>query len=352
MRLLAGLLAGQRFASFLTGSPQLLRRPMARVVEPLRQMGAAVIGRQNGKLAPLALAGCGDKPLAGSCYELPVASAQVKSCLLLAGLYAAGAVRVREPAPARDHSERMLLSMGAELARSGPLITLKPPRELSPLSLAVPGDASSAAFLLVAAAITPGSELTLRGVGTNPTRSGLMETLRDMGAALAVENRRESAGEPVADLRLGQRPLSAVSCGGPELVSMIDEIPILAVAATQARGRTVIWDAGELRVKETDRIAATAAELGKLGADITPTADGLIIVGPTRLRGAPVKSHGDHRLAMALTVAGLAAEGETTIDGTEVTADSFPGFAATLQSLGADLSETGPLRAASWSEVD
>jgi 3-phosphoshikimate 1-carboxyvinyltransferase len=246
----------------------------------------------------------------------------------------------------------MLISMGAELARSGGLITLQPPRELDPLALTVPGDASSAAFLLVAAAITPGSELTLRGVGINPTRSGLLATLRAMGAALFLENQREYAGEPVADLHLRQRPLSAASCGGAEVVSMIDEIPILAVAATQAHGRTVIKDAGELRAKETDRIAVTAAELGKLGADITPTADGLLIVGPTRLRGARVSSRGDHRLAMALTVAGLMAEGETSVEGTEVTADSFPGFARALQRLGADLTETGPAIAATWSDPD
>lgn len=352
MRLLAGLLAGQRFASFLVGSPQLCRRPMERVVRPLRQMGAQLIGRQGGRLAPLALAGCSDRPLRGLHYDLPVASAQVKSCLLLAGLYAEAPVSVREPGPTRDHSERMLRSMGARVESSGQLITVEPATALQPLTLTVPGDASSAAFVLVAAAITPGSEITVRGVGVNPTRSGLVATLQAMGAAISLGNPRESAGEPVADLRLCQRPLSAVSCRGPQVVTMIDEIPILAVAATQAHGRTVIADASELRVKETDRIAATATELAKLGADVTPTQDGLIIIGPTRLRGAPVVSHGDHRLAMALAVAGLVADGETTVDGAEVTADSFPGFAQTLRALGADLTEAGPLLAATWSETD
>lgn len=352
MRLLAGLLAGQRFASFLVGSPQLCRRPMERVVRPLRQMGAQLIGRQGGRLAPLALAGCSDRPLRGLHYDLPVASAQVKSCLLLAGLYAEAPVSVREPGPTRDHSERMLRSMGARVESSGQLITVEPATALQPLTLTVPGDASSAAFVLVAAAITPGSEITVRGVGVNPTRSGLVATLQAMGAAISLLNPRESAGEPVADLRLCQRPLSAVSCRGPQVVTMIDEIPILAVAATQAHGRTVIADASELRVKETDRIAATATELAKLGADVTPTQDGLIIIGPTRLRGAPVASHGDHRLAMALAVAGLVADGETTVDGAEVTADSFPGFAQTLRALGADLTEAGPLLAATWSETD
>lgn len=352
MRLLAGLLAGQRFASFLVGSPQLCRRPMERVVRPLRQMGAQLIGRQGGRLAPLALAGCSDRPLRGLTYELPVPSAQVKSCLLLAGLYADAAVTVDEPAPTRDHSERMLASMGAQLERRGSRVTIAPQPRLQALELQVPGDASSAAFVLVAAALIGGSEITVRGVGINPTRSGLVATLQEMGAAIAYENRRESAGEPVADLRLTQRPLTACDCRGARVVTMIDEIPILAVAATQAQGRTVIADAGELRVKETDRILVTATELRKLGADITPTADGLVIVGPTPLRGAPVKSHGDHRLAMALAVAGLIATGETLIEGTEVTADSFPGFAATLQRLGADLSAAGPAIGATWADTD
>ena len=206
--------------------------------------------------------------------------------------------------------------------------------------------------MLVAAAMIPGSKITVRGVGINPTRSGLLETLRRMGAEISVENPRESAGEPVADLRLRQRPLAAVECRGSTVVTMIDEIPILAVAATQAHGRTVIADASELRVKETDRIAVTAAELRKLGADITPTADGLLIVGPTPLRGATVSSHGDHRLAMALTIAGLVATGETTITGTEVTADSFPSFAETLRTLGASLTAAGPPVAATWSATD
>jgi 3-phosphoshikimate 1-carboxyvinyltransferase len=352
MRLLAGLLAGQRFASFLTGSPQLLRRPMERVVRPLRQMGALVIGREDGRLAPLALAGCRDRPLTAIDYALPVASAQVKSCVLLAGLYADGITCVREPAPTRDHSERMLRSMGAKVVRDGAEIRLTPPRELTPLSLTVPGDASSAAFLLVAAAITPGSALTLRGVGVNPTRCGLLQALQAMGAAITIAHPAEAAGEPLADLHIEQRPLRAVTCGGADLVTLIDEVPILAVAATQAAGRTVIRDAGELRVKETDRIATTAAELRKLGAAVTPTADGLIIDGPCALRGARVHSHGDHRLAMALTIAGLAASGETTIDGTEVTADSFPGFVAALQGLGAAVRETGPALAARWSDAD
>ncbi len=350
MRLLAGLAAGQRFASFLVGSPQLCRRPMERVVRPLRQMGAQLIGRQGGRLAPLALAGCGDRPLGGITYELPVPSAQVKSCLLLAGLYAAAPVTVVEPAPTRDHSERMLASMGAQLERSGNRITIVPQPQLQALELQVPGDASSAAFVLVAAALIAGSEITVRGVGINPTRSGLVETLREMGAAICYDNLRESAGEPVADLRLSQRPLTACDCRGPRVVTLIDEVPILAVAATQAHGRTVIADASELRVKETDRILVTATELRKLGADITPTADGLVIVGPTPLRGAAVKSHGDHRLAMALAVAGLVASEETLIDGTEVTADSFPGFAATLQRLGADLTAAGPVKSATWTD--
>ena len=354
LRLLLGVLAGQSFASFVTGSPQLLRRPMERVVTPLRQLGAQILGRQGGRFAPLALAGSAQAPLHQLEYTLPVASAQVKSCLLLASLYASGEVIVNEPIKTRDHTERMLRSMGAEVQRQQTRIHIakKSGLVLQPLDLRVPGDISSAAFVLVAAAITPGSELTLSDVGVNPTRDGIVQTLREMGMTITLQNQREVAGEPVADLVVKAQPLRAIELAGPRVVTMIDELPVLAVAATQAHGRTHIRDARELRVKETDRIATTVAALRQLGAQIEATDDGFVIDGPTPLQGARVHSQRDHRLAMALTVAGLCATGQTVVTGAEVTADSFPGFAEVLRSLGAQLSASGPVVTASYGTDD
>jgi len=335
IRLLTGLLVGQQFATFLNGTAQIRRRPMGRIVRPLRGMGADIMGRQMGEYAPL---GIRPSRLRGLEYTMPVASAQVKSCLLLAGLYAHGLTIVVEPGPARDHTERMLSAMGAPIAVYGNKITSERPQApLTPLDITVPGDISSAAFLLVAGAITPSSHITITGVGTNPTRTGIVEALLEMGASIAFTNQREEGGEPVADLVVTTSSLRGTTFGGEQIVTMIDELPILAVAATQAEGRTVVRDAHELRVKETDRIATTVSELRKLGAKIEPTADGFIIDGPTPLIGAPVESHDDHRLAMAMTVAGLVARGKTVVHGAEVTADSFPGFEVTFQALGADL---------------
>lgn len=335
IRLLTGLLVGQQFATFLNGTAQIRRRPMGRIVRPLRGMGADIMGRQMSEYAPL---GIRPSRLRGLEYTMPVASAQVKSCLLFAGLYAHGLTVVIEPGPARDHTERMLAAMGAPVAVYGNKITSERPQApLKALDITVPGDISSAAFLLVAGAITPGSRITVTGVGTNPTRTGIVEALQAMGAAITYENEREEGGEPVADLVVTTSNLRGTTFGGEQIVTMIDELPILAVAATQAEGRTVVRDAHELRVKETDRIATTVSELRKLGAKIEPTADGFIIDGPTPLVGAPVESHDDHRLAMAMTVAGLVARGQTEVYGAEVTADSFPGFEVTLQALGADL---------------
>jgi len=335
IRLLTGLLVGQQFASFLNGTAQIRRRPMGRIVRPLRGMSADIMGRQMGEYAPL---GIRPSRLRGLEYTMPVASAQVKSCLLLAGLYAHGLTIVIEPGPARDHTERMLAAMGAPIMVYGNKITSEhPPTPLRPLDITVPGDISSAAFLLVAGAITPNSHITITGVGTNPTRTGIIEGLQAMGASIRFTNPRDEGGEPVADLVVTTSSLCGTTFGGEQIVTMIDELPILAVAATQAEGRTVVRDAHELRVKETDRIATTVSELRKLGAKIEPTADGFIIDGPTPLIGAPVESHDDHRLAMAMTVAGLVARGKTVVHGAEVTADSFPGFEVTLQALGADL---------------
>lgn len=336
IRLLTGLLAGQSFTSFVTGTEQIRGRPMNRVVTPLRQMGAAITGRQNGGYAPLSIS---PSRLRGIEYQMPMASAQVKSCVLLAGLYAPGLTVVHQPGPTRDHTERMLSSMGAPVSASGNAIHSEQPKmPLDPLTITVPGDISSAAFLLVAASIIPNSRVIIAGVGVNPTRIGVVNALLEMGANIELKNERLDAGEPVADLDVTFIGLQAASFGGENIVTMIDELPILAVAATQAQGTTVVRDAGELRVKETDRIATTVSELRKMGAQIDATDDGFIVDGPTTLRGAPVDSHGDHRLAIALTVAGLVADGPTTVYGAEVTADSFPGFETTLQVLGAKLS--------------
>ena len=336
MRLLAGILAGQAFESTLTGDPQLLRRPMRRIVEPLRQMGA-VIEATDGH-GPLTVRG---RRLHGWEHALAVASAQVKSALLLAGLYADGPTTICQPGPARDHTERMLAAMGAGIVTAGLDVTLTPGASLAPLTLTVPGDISSAAFPLIAATLVPGSALTVEGVGINPTRTGLLDVLRAMGAEIAAGNVREEGGEPVGDLTVRASGLVGVEVRGDTVVRMIDEFPVFAVAATQAWGTTVVRDAAELRVKETDRVAAVVAELQALGAAIEPLPDGFIVAGPTPLRGGIVDSHGDHRLAMALAVAGLIAEGEVVIHNAACIGDSFPGFVALMQDLGAEISATG-----------
>jgi len=333
MRLLSGILAGQPFRSILTGSAQLSRRPMARITIPLRQMGAQVSDTDGH--APLVIQG---GHLHGIDYTLPVASAQVKSAILLAGLYAEGPTVVHEPYPARDHTERMLQAMGCEVRiereGEGKRITLSP-CPLVPLpQIVVPGDISSAAFLLAAAVLVPGSEVTLEGVGVNPTRTGVLDVLWAMGADIRVENERDYGGEPVADLTVRAGELRATEIGGAIIPRLIDELPLLALVATQAQGTTQIRDAAELRVKETDRIAATVAELRRLGADIEARPDGFIVRGPSPLVGAEVDSHGDHRLAMMLAVAGLLADGETRVRDVDCIADSFPGFADRLRALG------------------
>ncbi|MEZ4768469.1 MAG: 3-phosphoshikimate 1-carboxyvinyltransferase [Caldilineales bacterium] len=335
MRLLAGLLAGQAFFSILDGSAQLTRRPMGRIVEPLRLMGATIHGRQGGRQAPLAIQG---HPLSGVDYAMPVASAQVKSAILLAGLYSNGLAVVREPAPTRDHTERMLTAMGAQAGRVGQVIASeRPKRPLLPLDITVPGDISSAAFLLAAALLAPGGHVTLEAVGVNPTRTGILDIVAQMGGAVRADNLRDEAGEPVADLVVQPGQLRGAEIGGALIPRLIDELPVIAVLATQATGRTVVRDAAELRVKETDRIATVVAELRTLGAQIEERPDGFVVEGPTRLRSAPVNSHGDHRLAMALVVAGLAADGPVLVEDTGCIADSFPGFERMLASLGAEL---------------
>jgi 3-phosphoshikimate 1-carboxyvinyltransferase len=333
MRLLAGILAGQSFASTLDGHAGLRRRPMERVAVPLREMGAEVVTRDG--CPPLTVAG---GQLRGIEYQLPVASAQVKSAILLAGLYAEGQTVLRQPGPSRDHTERMLWAQGVSIESGDDTITLTPDaRPLAPISLTVPADFSSAAFPLVAALLVGVGEVTLEGVGVNSTRTGLLDVLDEMGAEITWLNQTEQGGEPAADLMVRSSELRGVEVGGELVVRMIDEFPILAVAATQARGETLVRDARELRVKETDRIASVVAELRALGAPIQEQDDGFVVEGPIPLRGARVHSHGDHRLAMALVIAGLIAERETVVEGADVIADSFPDFVSLMQELGAEI---------------
>lgn len=335
IRLLAGVLTGQSFASVLDGSAQLRRRPMRRVVDPLRQMGAQ-IADTDGR-APLRITGA---LLRGIAYRMPVASAQVKSALLLAGLRASGPTAVIEPGPARDHTERMLRAMGADVEIADACcVTLIPPERLRPLDLRVPGDFSSAAFVLVAALLAGSGEVTIEGVGVNPTRTGLLDILASMGADIRLTNERDVAGEPVADLVACRAALRGTLIEGDRVVRTIDEFPALMIAALQAEGVTEVRGAAELRVKETDRIAVMAAELRKLGAAIDERPDGFVIAGPQRLTGAVVDGHDDHRVAMALALAGLLADGPTTITDARCIEDSFPGFVETLHALGARIEE-------------
>jgi 3-phosphoshikimate 1-carboxyvinyltransferase len=324
LRLLAGLLAAQPFFSVLTGDASLRSRPMGRIVEPLRAMRARIQGRASGTLPPLAIEG---GRLQGVRHRLPVASAQVKSALTLAALYADGETVLEEPAFSRDHTERMLRTMGATIvAGEGGLRVSPLTDEIAPLSLRVPGDISAAAFWMVAAAAHPDAELRLTGVGLNPSRSGIIDALRAMRASIAIEEERTWGCEPVADIVVRSSRLRGTIIEGALIPRLIDEVPALAVAACLAEGETVIRDAGELRVKESDRIRATAGELCRLGARIQELPDGMVIHGVGRLRGAACGSHDDHRLAMALAVAGLLAAGETTVRGAEAVAVSYPGF--------------------------
>ncbi len=323
IRLMTGLLSGQSFFSVLTGDRYLRRRPMKRVVGPLASMGARIWGRGGGDLAPLAIQG---GALRGARYESPIASAQIKSALLLAGLFAEGETTVCEPHLSRDHSERMLRYFGAPVRVFDGGVTLSGGPDLQAREVFVPGDISSAAFFLVAALITPGSELLIRNVGVNPTRSGILDILRQMGGSIEELDCRELGGEPVADLLVKSSSLRGIEIGGEVVPRAIDEFPVVAVAATFAEGVTTIRDARELRVKETDRIAAMTAELTKLGAKVEPREDGMVVTGVGSLRGGAVDSQGDHRIAMSMAVASLRASGEVSIGDTGCTATSFPGF--------------------------
>lgn len=333
IRLMAGMLAGHTFFSVLTGDRYLRRRPMLRVAAPLRLMGAAIAGRQEGKFPPLGISG---GALQGIAYRTPVASAQVKSALLLAGLLAGGETEVTEPALSRDHTERMLEYLGVALEREGTTVRLQGGQSWSGRDLPVPADPSSAAFLLAAALIVPGSEVTVRNVCCNPTRTGFFDIAAAMGADISLSGEREAGGEPIADVTARTSSLRGIRVS-PDLVPRaIDEFPLLSVLALFAEGETVFSGAGELRVKESDRLSVMATELQRLGGRVEEKPDGLVIEGGLPLAGASCESHGDHRVAMALAVAGCALSGETVIEDTACVATSFPGFWDLLNSLGGD----------------
>ena len=330
MRLLSGLLAGQRFAVTLTGDPSLSSRPMRRVTGPLTEMGADIQGTEAGT-APLLIRPV--ERLQGMAYRMPVASAQVKSCLLLAGLFAEGETCVTEPAPTRDHTERMLAGFGYDVRREGASACLSGGGELSACALDVPADISSAAFFLVAATVTPGSELLLEHVGINPTRTGVINILREMGARIEILNPRDVGGEPVADLRVRSAPLRGIRIPEQQVPLAIDEFPALFVAAACAQGETRLTGAGELRVKESDRIQVMADGLAILGIEAAAQPDGIVIQGG-RIRGGRVQSHGDHRIAMAFAMAALRSQNPVLIDDCANVNTSFPGFVSLASQAG------------------
>ena len=341
MRLLSGLLSGQLFNTSLTGDRSLSSRPMRRVTEPLAEMGA-VIGTTEAGTAPLNV--CGDQPLRGIHFEMPVASAQVKSCLLLAGLYASGRTCVTEPAPTRDHTERMLAGFGYPVEREGATACVEGGGKLIATSVDVPADISSAAFFMVGASITEGSDIVLQHVGVNPTRIGVINILRQMGADITLSNEREVGGEPVADIRVRSAPLKGIAIPEDQVPLAIDEFPVLFVAAACAEGETVLTGAKELRVKESDRIQVMADGLQTLGVNARPTEDGMIIQGGgagCQLGSGCVESHDDHRIAMAFSMAALRASGPVIINNCANVNTSFPGFVSLARRVGLCIESSG-----------
>lgn len=338
MRLLSGILAGQRFETVLTGDEYLRHRSMRRIIEPLRGMGAEISGVED-QYPPLRIRGRELTPIR---YDMPISSAQVKSCILFAGLYAQGRTSVIERAASRDHTERMLNAAGAKIERStlrdreGAVVSIEGEPTLEAQRIEVPGDLSAAAFFLVAATLVPRSEVILRNVGLNPTRRGVVETLRRMGARVTIENERTVCGEPMGDLLVKSSSLKRIRIAGDLIPNVIDEIPILAIAATQVPGEVIIRDAADLRAKETDRISAMVENLRRMGAKVGEMPDGLIVEGGYTLQGAEIDSFGDHRIAMAFAIAGLLAQDEVVIDGAEWVDTSFPGFFDVLESLRED----------------
>jgi len=351
LRLLAGAVAAAGVPAVLSGSEGLRRRPMGRIVEPLKRMGVPIQAAEGGT-APLTLAGrLQDQPLSSIDEDMPVASAQVKSCLLLAALAARGETVLREPGPSRDHTERMLASMGVQVSNrqipgaNGQTVyetrlTAPQGQALKPLRMRLPGDISSAAFVIVAGLVTPGSAVRIRGVGLNPTRTGLLDALRAMGADLTIENKTDQGGEPSGDILVRTSRLKAGQVSGPLVVRMIDEFSVFGAAAAYADGVTSVRDAVELRYKESDRIATLCRELSALGIKAEELPDGFNIWGG-QPQGGTTQAHGDHRVAMAMTIAGLASKGNVVVDGAEMMNESFPGFVEILRGLGADLHTEG-----------
>lgn len=326
-RLLCGILAGQKFDTSITGDASIQKRPMGRVVQPLSMMGAKI----ENEYCPLYITGT---KLHGIDYKMPVASAQVKTAIILAGLYADGETVIHEIEKSRDHTELMLSAMGADLTVDNLDITVKPTNDLTAVNVDVPGDISSAAFFLVLGAIMPNSQITVTNVGINPTRTGIINVLKDMGADITLENVHTSAGETVADITVRSSSLKGTTVGGDIIPRLIDELPIIAVAAVFADGQTVIKDAQELKVKETNRIRAVVDEFNKCGIDITETDDGMIINGGKSIHGADFKTYGDHRMAMSLTVLAQLADGESTLDDSDCACVSYPTFFDDFYKLG------------------
>lgn len=329
-RLLMGLLSGQEFISGLTGDKYLRIRPMRRVVDPLKLMGADITGENNADNLPLIING---RKLKSIKYRLPVASAQVKSAILLAGLFADGETEIIEPQKTRDHTERMLNHLGLHLRTDDKSIFVSPVEKLNPSNLNIPSDISSAAFFIVAALINKGSEIILKNVGLNTARTGILEILKRMGGSIEIQDKRIECGEDVGDLVVKSSDLKGIEINGEDIPRAIDELPVIAAAACFAEGRTVITDAKELRVKETDRIKAVVSEFSKLGADITELEDGMIINGSQQLKGNICDSWGDHRIAMSLAIAATLSSGETTINNSECVNISYPEFFDTLSVL-------------------
>ncbi|WP_205753801.1 3-phosphoshikimate 1-carboxyvinyltransferase [Gottfriedia acidiceleris] len=329
-RLMMGILSGLPFHSVIIGDESIGKRPMKRVTKPLKMMGTSIDGREDATYTPISIRG---GSLNSISYASPVSSAQVKSSILLAGLFAKGTTTVTEPEKSRDHTERMLKAFGCELVVDGNKVSINGNQELSATDVIVPGDISSAAFFLVAGSIVPNSEILLKNVGVNPTRTGILTVLERMGANITLEDEKVVNGEPIANIRVKSSNLKSTVIGGAEIPTCIDELPILALAAALADGETIIKDAEELRVKETDRIQTCVTELTNLGVSIEATKDGMIIQGNSSLIGANVNSHGDHRMGMMLSIAALLAKGDTIIENTECIAVSFPNFKEQLNDL-------------------
>jgi len=330
MRLMGGLLAAQPFFSVITGDQSLRSRPMDRLIHPLRHMGAEIWGRKNDSLAPLAIKG---HRLRGITYKLPVASAQIKSAILIAGLFAEGNTTLIEPTPSRDHTERMISALGIKITRNNKTIELTPSVPEAPIDVRVPGDISSAAFWLVAGAIHPDAKLRILNVGINPTRSGIIDVLLEMGAKLKVDRIMKEGGEPLADISIESSELIGVRIKAGMIPRLIDEIPLVALAGACANGTTVIRGAQELRVKESDRIRTTVTELAKLGVDIEELPDGMVVNGGGSIRGGECKSYGDHRLAMTLGIASLVSQGEILLHDAEAVTVSYPSFWEELERI-------------------